>query len=65
MTNYGPNEIFNKSFERSLYKLSENHKIVDIGSMILLQLQYALRLMGHVAKYNEELTYLHNIIIKE
>ncbi len=36
MTNYGPNQIrdFNTSFERSLSKLSENHKIVEIGSMI-------------------------------
>ncbi len=37
MTNYGPNQIrdFNTSFKRSLSKLSENQKIVEIGSMIL------------------------------
>ena len=37
MVNYGPYEIFdlNTSFERSLSKLSENHKNVDIGSTIL------------------------------
>ncbi len=34
MTNYGPNQILdlNTSFERSLSKLSENHKIFEIGS---------------------------------
>ncbi len=34
MTNYGPKEIFdfNTSFERSLSKLSENHKNFDFGS---------------------------------
>ena len=37
MSNYGPNQIrdFNTSFERSLSKLSENHKIIEIGSIIL------------------------------
>ncbi len=37
MTNYGPNEILNlnTSFERSLSKLSENQKIVEIGSTVL------------------------------
>ncbi len=37
MTNYGPNEIldFNTSFERSFSKLSENQKIIDIGSTVL------------------------------
>ncbi len=37
MTNYGPNQILdlNTSFERSLSKLSENHKIFDIGSTVL------------------------------
>ncbi len=36
MINYGPNQFFdlNTPFERSLSKLSENHKIFDIGSMI-------------------------------
>ena len=34
MSNYGPNQIrdFNTSFERSLSKLSENYKIIEIGS---------------------------------
>ncbi len=34
MINYGPNQIrdFNTSFERPLSKLSENHKIFEIGS---------------------------------
>ena len=37
MTNYGPNQILdlNTSFERSRSKLSENHKIFDIGSTVL------------------------------
>ena len=37
MSNYGPNQIrdFNTSFERSLSKLSENYKIIEIGSIIL------------------------------
>ncbi len=37
MTNYGPDEIIdlNTSFERSLSKLSENHKNFDIGSTVL------------------------------
>ncbi len=37
MTNYGPDEIMdlNTPFERSLSKLSENHKNFDIGSTVL------------------------------
>ncbi len=37
MTNYGPDKILDlyTSFERSIYKLSENHKNFDIRSMIL------------------------------
>ncbi len=37
MTNYGPNQSLdpNTSFERSLPKLSENHKIIEIGSTLL------------------------------
>ncbi len=36
-TNYGPDENLdrNTSFERSISKLSENHKIFDIGAMAL------------------------------
>ena len=36
MINYGPNQFFdlNTPFERSLSKLSENHKNFEIGSMI-------------------------------
>ncbi len=38
MTNYGPDKILNLNapFERCLSKLSENHKIFDIGSMLLM-----------------------------
>ncbi len=37
MPNYGPNQFLDlsTSFERSLSKLSENHKIVEIGLIIL------------------------------
>ncbi len=37
MTNYGPKQILdlNTLFERSLSLLSENHKIVEIESMVL------------------------------
>ncbi len=37
MPNYGPDQILDlsTSFERSLSKLSENQKIVEIGSIIL------------------------------
>ncbi len=37
MTNYGPKKILdlNISFERSLSKLSENHKLFYIGSTVL------------------------------
>ncbi len=37
MTNYGPDEIMdlNTPFERSLSKLSENHKNFDTGSTVL------------------------------
>ncbi len=37
MTNSGLNELLdeNTSFERSFSKLSENHKIFDIGSTVL------------------------------
>ena len=36
MTNYDPNQILdlNTSFESYLFKLSENQKIVEIGSII-------------------------------
>ena len=36
MPNYGPNKIWdsNTSFERSLSKLSENHKHFEIGSSV-------------------------------
>ncbi len=37
ITNYGPDENLdrNTSFERSISKLSENHKIFDIGATAL------------------------------
>ena len=72
MTNYGPDKILdlNTSFERFLSELSENHKIFVIGSTVLKlwllkYVQTTPLFNGLTEVYNEELTYLHNIIIKE
>ncbi len=39
MRNYGRNKILdlNTSFKRYLYKLSENHKIIEIGSIMAVE----------------------------
>ena len=49
MTNYGPKQIIglNTSFKRSLSKLSENHKIFDIGSTDILIILTVQRCRPH------------------